>query len=293
MAKYDLYNLSDDVLFLSKEGFYEFVAQVCGQPEANLLQIQGIQNAHSLIRCTNFFSILSIDGEEIEKLKPIICFLARNGEYFIKQGVQLNLDNLSDSLKEKQIKYKKSAKRRAGLTSSYPTFPTASPSDTLPGQNSSGTTDAGALLDASSSKTNPNELSLNCMSAYDHAQFIQDLIEKFSRKILPSTVLKSNEHYTLTITQEKDTFKAFVKCQCGAKLILPSRSKTNTFVLSNYYTHLTTTNCSMVNRVIKQEKELKNKDLQQPSSNSNSPKRTNVHIDSSEPNTNKKQKISE
>lgn len=107
MAKYDLYNLPDDVLFLSKQSFSDFVEQVCGPVEASLLQIQGIQNSRSLIRCSNLSSILDIDCEEVEKLKPSICFVSKTGECFVRQGVQLNLNNLSDTLKEKQEKYKK------------------------------------------------------------------------------------------------------------------------------------------------------------------------------------------
>jgi hypothetical protein len=83
--------------------------------------------------------------------------------------------------------------------------------------------------------------------------------------------LKNGEHYQLIITQDERKFKAVIKCQCGVKLILPSRSETSTFILSNFYAHLTTSNCSMVERIRKQEKKTDDKEADaQPSSTSDS-----------------------
>ena len=78
MAKYDLYNLPDDVLFLSKEDFNDLVVEICGKSEANLLKVQGIQNVQSLIRCMNIFSILDIDCDEVNNLNSIVCFQSQN-----------------------------------------------------------------------------------------------------------------------------------------------------------------------------------------------------------------------
>ncbi len=107
MATFHLYHLTDDVLLLSNDNFYNFVVQVCGKVEAELLQIQGITNPQSLVRSTNLFSILEVDCEEVDKLKQNVCFQSKNGNHIIRQGVKLNLDNLYDALKEKQDKYKK------------------------------------------------------------------------------------------------------------------------------------------------------------------------------------------
>ena len=37
---YDLYSLQDDVLLLSNDNFYEFVTQVAGKLEEDILKIQ-------------------------------------------------------------------------------------------------------------------------------------------------------------------------------------------------------------------------------------------------------------
>lgn len=75
----------------------------------------------------------------------------------------------------------------------------------------------------------------------------------------------------MILTQDEQKFKAVIKCQCGAKLILPSRSGTSTFVLSNFYAHLTTSKCSMVKRIRKQENKTSDNEVDsQLSSNSDS-----------------------
>jgi len=282
MAKYDLYNLPDDVLFLSKEDFNDLVVEICGKSEANLLKVQGIQNAQSLIRCMNIFSILDIDCDEVNNLKSIVCFQSRNGDYVVKQGVQLNLDNLVDTLKAKHDKYKKKKKHQSGSALSYSSIiPTTNSIDTNTSLEAKSNEATASTI--TSSTTNSNQLS--CESIHDHMRFIQDLIEKFSQKTF-SIVFKNDEHYHLKMTQIGQNFNALIKCQCGAKLTLPSRSKTKTFILSNYYAHLTTTNCSMIDRINKQEKMKNNNEIQQQPSISGSPKRATVLVDSSQANTN-------
>lgn len=134
-------------------------------------------------------------------------------------------------------------------------------------------------MTSTSANANPSALPSTCTSVYDHGRFIQDLIEKFSNKTFTSTLLKNSEHYEITVTQDKQKCKAMIKCQCGTKMILPPRSTTKTFIVSNFYSHLLTTNCSMVQKIKKKEKCMNDKGDQQPLSNACSSKRTNIHID--------------
>jgi hypothetical protein len=212
------------------------------------------------------FSILEIDCEEVDKLKPNVCFTSKNGDYIIRQGVKLNLHNLCDALKEKHDKYKKS-QRQQELSSSASASKTTT---TSTGDNNNSTAQnltRGITTDTSSSiplfstdVTNSTSLSSKYTSINDHANFIKDLIEKFSQKTFISTILKNDEHYQLIITQNKQKCKAVIKCQCGAKLMLPSCSEGSTFILSNFYAHLTTSTCSMVERINKQEKKTGDKE---------------------------------
>lgn len=92
-------------VFYRKKIFMIFIIEICGETEANLIRIQGIQNVQSFIRCKDYFSILNIDCEEVDKLKSVACFRSRNGDYVVKQGVKLNFDNLADALKTKHEKF--------------------------------------------------------------------------------------------------------------------------------------------------------------------------------------------
>jgi len=138
MENFNLYNLPDDVLFKSNESFYEFVEQVTGKTEADILRVQGIRNARCLIRSTNLLAILEIDCDEINLLKSDACFQCKNGEFVVKQGIQLNLDNLSDVLKDKHEKYKKKNQQRHDSSSTVPSIPSTNINndDSLAVQNS-------------------------------------------------------------------------------------------------------------------------------------------------------------
>ena len=264
METFDSYNLKDDVLFKSNEDFYEFVEQVTGQVEANILRVQDIRNAQCLIRLTDLLAILELDCEEVNALKPQACFLCKTGEFIIKQGVKLNLDNLCDALKDKHERYKKKTQQhsRQQMPSSTPFTPSTISTTFTDLTNNDKSIVQESLVEVA--LCDPSDISLISISALssiskytttiDHMVFVKDLIEKFSRKTFMSVVLKDNEHYSLMVVKDGQTFKATIKCQCGTKIMLPIRSDTATFILSNYYAHLTATNCSMVEKITKQER---------------------------------------
>jgi hypothetical protein len=268
MDTYDLYNLNDDVLFKSNESFYDFVQEVCGKIEADILRIQGIRNARCLIRSSNLLDILKLDCDEVNDLKFNTCFQLKSGDFIIKQGVKLNLDNLFDALKDKHDKYSKKNHRFERQKKHSQSITNAENSNNTNTQNSDMGTTTGSLSTTPSFDTNTTNSSLfisKHITINEHINFIKDLIEKFSRKTFVSTVLQQDEHYELLVTQDNQTYKAVIKCRCGTKLVLPMRSDPNKFILSNFYAHLTTSSCSMVSQIFKEEKQLQNTELEQQS----------------------------
>jgi hypothetical protein len=115
-STYNLYSLQDDVLSLSNDSFYEFVTQVAGQLEANILKIQGIRNARTLLRSTDLFSIFKLDCNAVNELKQQVCWECKNGQIVVKQGIELNLKILTEVLKELHDKYIKKIHRQKKLS---------------------------------------------------------------------------------------------------------------------------------------------------------------------------------
>lgn len=74
-------------------------------------------------------------------------------------------------------------------------------------------------LPSNTSSCTMDSSQLNWKSIHDHIQFIEDLIAKFSRKIFHSTILKNDQHYSLTVMQDNSNLKATITCQCGTKLV--------------------------------------------------------------------------
>ncbi|CAF1023761.1 unnamed protein product [Didymodactylos carnosus] len=236
----DLYNLQDDVLLLNNDEFFNFVRQVCGDVEADILKVQGIHNVRCLLHTPNVLSILDLDCNEVDEIKQNACFKLNNGEFVIKQGVKGNLEDLAGALKTKNDKYKKRLQVQRELL----------PPSTINGNNN--------ISQITSLTTTPSitMVTSKCLTVNDHITFIKEYIEKHSRKIFDSMVLKEGEHYRLTVTLSDNAFEARIKCQCGGTLNLPLRDDKTTFILSNYYKHLGDTNCSMVKRIMRDEKKV-------------------------------------
>ncbi|CAF1432575.1 unnamed protein product [Didymodactylos carnosus] len=185
----DLYNLQDDVLLLNNDEFFNFVRQVCGDVEADILKVQ---------------------------------------------------EDLAGALKTKNDTYKKRLQVQRELL----------PPSTINGNNN--------ISKITSLTTTPSitMVTSKCLTVNDHITFIKEYIEKHSRKIFDSMILKEGKHYRLTVTLSDNTFEARIKCQCDGTLNLPLRVDKTTFILSNYYKHLGDTNCSMVKRIMRDEKKV-------------------------------------
>lgn len=271
METFNVYNLQDDVLFKSNDSFYEFVTQVCGKVEADILRVQGIRNVHSLIRSNNLLAVLEFDCDEVNALKPYACFECKDGSFIIRQDVKLNLEYLFEMLKNKHEKYRKKyhqqqRQHESMILVSSTTALNIDQNNIATIQNSTEETTTTSLTSPRTptltNTPNPSPSNSKYLLVNDHVIFIQELIEKYSSKIFMSVVLKRNEHYELFIKQNNEKFSAMIKCKCGTKLTLPVRTETSTFILSNYYAHLTMSNCSMVDRILKEEKLSNSRELE-------------------------------
>ena len=67
--------MNETVLLLKNEDFYEFVVQVAGELEANMLKLQGIQNARSLIRSNDVLDVFKLHCNELYETNKR-CILA-------------------------------------------------------------------------------------------------------------------------------------------------------------------------------------------------------------------------
>ena len=262
-ATYDLYCLQDEVLQLSNEDFYEFVIQVAGKLEADILKIQGIRSARALLRSTDPLAIFRLECDAVAELKKEAFWQCNDGQFVVKQGIELNLQILADTLKEKHNKYIRKIQQRQRAPSTLVTTSVAN----LAGTHGSSNHLLSEVLSASSAtsaRTVPSEEMTQSHSSIstpqlstDHIGTIEGLIAKQSGKMFHSTILKCNEHYQLSFANDNQRLRAIKRCKCGATISLLLRDQTSSFILSNYHSHLTNSDCSMVTKILKEERKLR------------------------------------
>ena len=85
---------------------------------------------------------------------------------------------------------------------------------------------------------------------------ITNSIDKHSRRVFESTILKYSEHYRLSIDQQNERVKVILLCQCGTKMSIYRRDESSSFILSNYYAHLSQSTCSVMRQILKHDKRI-------------------------------------
>ena len=100
------------------------------------------------------------------------------------------------------------------------------------------------------------ESSLTSSLSIDHINSISSLIDKYSRKSFMSTVLEYSEHYHSSFVQQDLRLKVILHCQCGTNISLLLRDESSSFILSNYYAHLSYSDCSMMTRILKNDRRI-------------------------------------
>ena len=67
--------ISSNIFNYCDDEFYSIIGQLTGLEEAGFLKVQGIRTANSFLRIENVFDVLTIDAEEITKVKKDLCFM--------------------------------------------------------------------------------------------------------------------------------------------------------------------------------------------------------------------------
>ncbi|CAF2794674.1 unnamed protein product [Rotaria sp. Silwood2] len=86
---------------LKSDNFFHFIEEMTSDIEVEILKVQGINNALSLLRSQDMFSIFKIDCEELKDLRKRACLQLKNGEYMIRPAIKENLDYCINVLKNK------------------------------------------------------------------------------------------------------------------------------------------------------------------------------------------------
>ena len=73
--------------------FYHFVKRIFGPVEAELLQVQQINNVNSLLMSAGVFEIIQIPSQDLDDIKRKICFEKDDGSFVIETGVKGNIDS--------------------------------------------------------------------------------------------------------------------------------------------------------------------------------------------------------
>ncbi|CAF3067277.1 unnamed protein product, partial [Rotaria sp. Silwood2] len=70
----DITGLPPDVISLYDESFYELARKLAGPIEADLLELQGIRSAYSLIHTEDIFDILKYECKALDQIKKRLAF---------------------------------------------------------------------------------------------------------------------------------------------------------------------------------------------------------------------------
>ena len=56
------------------------------------------------------------------------------------------------------------------------------------------------------------------------------------------------------MVRQNEQINVILNCQCGAKVSIYRRDESSSFILSNYYGHLSQSTCSMMRQILKHDK---------------------------------------
>lgn len=93
--------LPANLITLQGDTFYDFVKQIVGSIEPELLQVQQISTVNSLLMTNDVFEIMLIPSKELDDIKNKVGFKKEDGSFIIKAGVKGNIDYLVELLRVK------------------------------------------------------------------------------------------------------------------------------------------------------------------------------------------------
>jgi hypothetical protein len=115
---FDTNKLSDDVLSLTDDKFYDFVKEVLGKTAADLLKIQAINNVPSFLLSNDLCGVIELDivSEELDDLRQKISFSIKDGTCHVKTGIHNDFKYLKKLLSLKLEEGDRKKKRNTKQT---------------------------------------------------------------------------------------------------------------------------------------------------------------------------------
>ncbi|CAF1092878.1 unnamed protein product [Didymodactylos carnosus] len=231
-------HLPADMLTFNDNKFYDFVKNICGETEAELLEVQQIVNAQSLLLTDDVFGIMDVDCPDLIDLKKKISFTLADGSFLLKAGIRENIKYLKELFLKKNEVMKETK-----LKSKQQTTITTAVSNSTPPPSSSIITIA------------PVSTNSWCLDNKENAG-------------LDDFQLRGGEDFTLKLHDNHNILEAAITCKCGSNFSLTK--KDNKFQLSNFYKHIKKLNCSLMKEFVKKNNKQKRTNVQ-ISSSSTSP----------------------
>ena len=233
----DLNNLSDDVLSYCNDRLYTFIEENLGVDEMMLIKMQSINNVRTLINVPDIMAFLCFNSKEIIELKSRICFIDEdNKRFMVKAGIKTNIDSLISALK---AKIKKQTKRTKTFNSS--TQLNSDQSNTFASSISNL-----ASIDPQLAPVFSTTPKIN--SSYYYIHKISDNIEKFCVNTFENIILTNGIDYMVHLNILDADINGCINCGCNTSIKIGFRSKSNSFQLSAYLTHLKNSRCSMIKK---------------------------------------------
>jgi hypothetical protein len=100
--KGDTSMLLNNIFSLKGDEFFNCICQLSGEILCEILKIQFIDSAETLLNSSNLFNIFQYNSPEINGLRNKVCFKMDNGDYIVKSGILTNLSLLTDLLNKKK-----------------------------------------------------------------------------------------------------------------------------------------------------------------------------------------------
>lgn len=235
---YHLDQLPSNVLSLSGYDFFQFIRTTLGEPEAKLLNKISVKTTLSLLLIEDLLDIFNqdIDDEELDTLKEQLCFKTKNDKFLIKPGVTYGFVSLKQALKEnlnQQLKHstKRKQQKQNVNTSSI-----------------------------SSLSTPIQEVTTSSLSLSEHKSHVLNLIKKWCNEnreslSLDNFQLEEGIDFTLNIDFDQNSVvQATIKCKCGKVISLCKNNQK--IQVSNFYKHLQTIGCSLMQEIKKAQKHI-------------------------------------
>jgi hypothetical protein len=261
----DLSVVPRDVFSVKSDAFYTLVRELTSEDVEDLLKIQRISTARSLLN-TNPLTFFDLETDEtlINELQNRLSYKMMDGKRLVLAGINADILYLKKLLKVYSVK---GEKRRVNTAT-----PTNDDRSSSPIQTRKTTSSCVLVV-----QSEVNRLSMN-----DHRQYLSQQIKTWWEKHrndydLENHSLKEPDDYVLII----DRNSAIIKYSCNRRITLPLPKERKCYQLSNFYKHLMRSDkCTVIKRKCDASETDGSGDDNNdpdPDSSSNSPSESSTH----------------